>query len=265
MEKGTYSQDYVNRQQRGDFIASDIWSILGSIKYLNFALWLVSLLTSFFAFYVFIFTRSKIGQRMFTIRTVIIAGGSMYLVKAILNRFTLIAPSNWLDNYVKAFIVICILQKLNELWLRWWKREQWYSYSMGISHISRLIPKIPEFIVDLIIEPVVILFIGLYISQYDSIGVIIQIGALALFALQYIGYQNSRHQVLNQIDGQIITGVIQDAISNESRTRTKGFSFLGAVQTKEERDSLKNVVSAAYSDELIERIIDLRELDKLEE
>jgi hypothetical protein len=202
------------RETRGLLGGTDPW------KKAEWALGLLSLLSSCFAVSVVAFIRKDMGERYF-------GWLNLFFGYTVVANFTFLgslffrAPSQLMTSFWVAFIAASLYHR--------WKiakrndaGQEWHSMYMGTSLLP--LPFSTETIFKFI-EPAVVFAAGHFLWDISpQVGLWLTLAAAGLFVNNHIVYYNERQAILDMRDAQIESRFLSDALSGKPAAQTAGFT-----------------------------------------
>jgi hypothetical protein len=201
------------RETRGLLGGTDPW------KTAEWALGLLSLLSSCFAVSVVPFLRKDMGERYFGWLNLFF-GYTVVANFTFLGSLFFMGPSQLMTLLWLAFIAASLYQR-RRITLRNNAGEAWHSMYMGTSLLP--LPFTPEQIFKFI-EPVFVFLAGHLLWTFSTqVGLWLEIAAAGLFVNNHIVFYNERQAILDMRDAHIESKYLSAALSGKPAGETAGF------------------------------------------
>lgn len=183
---------------------------------------------------------------------------SVYLSLTIMSLFAMGNESE-MGGVMVLLLIVAACTHYHRIYQRIKLNERWYSYSIGISWIKQYCRRYSQKTIDLCLEPLAVIVVGLIIFAFtfeqsvsrgyfgsrsaytcDWFGVYMVISGFSLLIYQIQSYQRFRHMLLDRIDQQIIAENFSTIMNGESDPQvTSGFIVEGAESwTEQERETI---------------------------
>lgn len=201
------------RETRGLLGGTDPW------KKAEWALGLLSLLSSCFAVSVVPFLRKDMGERYFGWLNLFF-GYSVVANFTFLGSWLFHGSSELMTLFWLAFIALSLYQR-RRIAVRNDAGEEWHSMYMGASLLP--LPFSAE-IVFKFVEPTLVFVAGHLLWAFSpQVGVWLTLAAGGLFVNNHIVFYNERQAILDMRDAQIESKYLSAALSGKPASQTAGF------------------------------------------
>jgi hypothetical protein len=201
------------RETRGLLGGTDPW------RGAEWALGLLSLLSSCFAISVVPFIRKDMGERYFGWLNLFF-GYSVVVNFTFLGTLFFKAPSELMTLFWIAFIGASLyhrwrISRKNQMFV------EWHSMYMGTSLLPLPLKRETVF---KFIEPALVLLAGHFLWAFSpQVGLWLTLASGGLFVNNHIAYHNQRQAILDMRDAQIESRYLSDALSGKPASETAGF------------------------------------------
>ncbi len=206
----------------------------------EWALSLVSLISSCFAVSVVPFLRKDMGERYF-------GWINLFFGYTVVANFTFIGnfffggPSQLMTFFWLAFIAASLYQR-RRIALRNSAGEEWHSMYMGTSLLP--LPFSAEILFKFV-EPALVFLAGHFVGAFSShVGWWLTFASFGLFVNNHIVFYNERQAILDMRDAQIESRYLSAALSGKPASQTAGFVVApSSIRLLNETASLKEAFS----------------------
>lgn len=194
--------------------------------------------------------RHEFGERFLS--------GWLILFCSLVISFVAVALESPTGKLTAAGLALCWAMHKRRIQQRNTQEVRWHSRSNGISRLQRLLPKVSPDRIDLFYEPFVLATAGLLLAVisyalqigsggFDRFGLVMAMGAVCVHLHHQGNRRRARHLLLDQIDSQILSENLADALTGDSDVyATDGFVVQGAEQwSQKERQTVMDAVMAS--------------------
>jgi len=202
-----------------------------TIKYMKFFRNVAVILLGWFASPLEVFIRREFGVRYLTWSFLFIGYATIEFWAFVAPSMLELAPSLLMHVLGIVFLGFGVYHRIR-ITMKYWRGQEWYSYSFGISYLDYLALGFlkDDWTLYRVTEPIIALLVGIGLWWIDPVLSLWITGtSLALMVKNNLLYEAHRHALLDRIDAHILAKHYNDAVQGKPKQETAGFSVASSI------------------------------------